>query len=101
MINILLTSAGRRGYLVEYFVDALAGRGRVIAANSDTSAPALAAADQIANNHNTGGNPDAGRKRRAVRGLGLLHAVDDCQPSPHGPLSRLRCASRMESSSPW
>ena len=48
MINILLTSAGRRGYLVEYFVDALAGRGRVIAANSDTSAPALAAADQIA-----------------------------------------------------
>ncbi|MCI8513483.1 MAG: ATP-grasp domain-containing protein [Lachnospiraceae bacterium] len=43
-MNLLLTSAGRRGYLVEYFKEALAG-GRVYAANSDGRAPAFSAAD--------------------------------------------------------
>lgn len=43
-MNLLLTSAGRRGYLVEYFKEALAG-GKVYAANSDGRAPAFSAAD--------------------------------------------------------
>ena len=43
-MNILLTSAGRRTYLVEDFREALSGRGHVFAANSEMS-PALARAD--------------------------------------------------------
>ena len=34
-MNLLVTSAGRRDYLIEYFVDALYGRGRVHVGNSD------------------------------------------------------------------
>ena len=45
-MNVLLTSVGRRGYLVEYFRDALAGRGRVLAANSVPKTPGMLAADQ-------------------------------------------------------
>lgn len=44
-MNILFTSAGRRGYLLRWFREALAGQGRVHAANSDAHAPAFAAAD--------------------------------------------------------
>lgn len=33
-MNILLTSAGRRTYLVEYFKKALGGQGKVYASNS-------------------------------------------------------------------
>ena len=44
-MNILLTSAGRRTYLVEYFKKALAGNGLVYAANAVWS-PALLAADE-------------------------------------------------------
>ncbi|MGY5846890.1 ATP-grasp domain-containing protein [Salegentibacter sp. HM20] len=44
-MNILLTSAGRRSYLVEYFKEALAGRGKVHVANSQFS-PALIEADE-------------------------------------------------------
>lgn len=44
-MNILLTSAGRRKYLVEYFKEALGGEGLVHAANSAVS-PAFAAADK-------------------------------------------------------
>ncbi|WP_101721675.1 ATP-grasp domain-containing protein [Eggerthella timonensis] len=43
-MNILLTSAGRRSYLVQYFIDALDGRGKVIAANS-AACPAFYRAD--------------------------------------------------------
>lgn len=43
--NILLTSAGRRTYLVEYFKEAVSETGRVHAANSQIC-PAFAAADQ-------------------------------------------------------
>ena len=43
-MNILLTSAGRRTYLVEYFKKALGDEGRVYAANSQNS-PALMCAD--------------------------------------------------------
>ena len=44
-MNILLTSAGRRTYLVEYFKAAVGGSGKVYAANSQMS-PALKAADR-------------------------------------------------------
>lgn len=43
-MNILLSSAGRRTYLVEYFKKALNGKGKVFAANSQFS-PALPVAD--------------------------------------------------------
>jgi carbamoyl-phosphate synthase large subunit len=46
-MNILLTCAGRRSYLVEYFKEALAGSGKVHAANSVSDAPAMLAADYI------------------------------------------------------
>jgi len=45
-MNILLTCAGRRNYLVHFFQNALAGRGQVIACDSSDSAPALYEADQ-------------------------------------------------------
>ncbi len=44
-MNILLTSAGRRTYIVEYFKEALKGEGLVFASNSCMS-PALMAADK-------------------------------------------------------
>jgi carbamoyl-phosphate synthase large subunit len=47
-MNVLLTCAGRRVELVEFFRDALAGSGRVVAADSDADAPALTAADRAA-----------------------------------------------------
>ena len=45
-MNVLLTSAGRRSYLVDYFKQALNGNGMVIAANSFPDAPAMYAADK-------------------------------------------------------
>lgn len=45
LMNILLTSAGRRTYLVKYFKDALGGEGKVHASNSEKS-HALQMADQ-------------------------------------------------------
>lgn len=45
-MNVLLTCAGRRNYLVRYFRDALAGEGRVLAADANPDAPALAEADR-------------------------------------------------------
>ncbi len=45
-MNVLLTCAGRRNYLVEFFQAELAGRGRVIACDTSATAPALAAADE-------------------------------------------------------
>ena len=44
-MNILLTSAGRRNYLVRYFKDALKGQGRILAADACEDAPALQEAD--------------------------------------------------------
>ncbi|MFJ1541406.1 ATP-grasp domain-containing protein [Micromonospora chalcea] len=47
-MNILVTSAGRRNYLVQWFSQALASRGRggrTLAADSDLRAPAQVAAD--------------------------------------------------------
>ena len=45
-LNILLTSVGRRSYLVEYFKKALNGRGLVHAANSSDVSPAFLVADR-------------------------------------------------------
>lgn len=44
-MNILLTSVGRRAYLVRYFKEALAGRGKVFAINSDLQSPGMHEAD--------------------------------------------------------
>jgi carbamoyl-phosphate synthase large subunit len=45
MFHTLLTSVGRSNYLVEYFQEALRGRGRVFAADAKASSPALQEAD--------------------------------------------------------
>ncbi len=45
-MNVLLTSVGRRSYLVEYFKAGLAGRGRVVAVNSSSASPGMALADR-------------------------------------------------------
>jgi carbamoyl-phosphate synthase large subunit len=45
-MNVLLTCAGRRNYLVEFFQQALGGRGQVLAADASPTAPALQQADQ-------------------------------------------------------
>lgn len=45
LMNILFTCAGRRNYLINYFKTALRGQGKVIAADRELSAPALADAD--------------------------------------------------------
>jgi carbamoyl-phosphate synthase large subunit len=43
-MNVLLTGAGRRNFLVQFFQSALGSRGRVIACDLSASAPALAEA---------------------------------------------------------
>ncbi|MEP1488274.1 MAG: ATP-grasp domain-containing protein [Algibacter sp.] len=44
-MNILFTCAGRRNYLIDYFKEALNGKGKIIAVDTDCYAPALAVAD--------------------------------------------------------
>jgi carbamoyl-phosphate synthase large subunit len=44
-MNVLLSSAGRRSYLVEYFRNALRGRGQIIAANTIAGTAGMLAAD--------------------------------------------------------
>lgn len=44
-MNILFTCAGRRNYLLEYFKETLAGKGKIIAVDMSITAPALAVAD--------------------------------------------------------
>jgi carbamoyl-phosphate synthase large subunit len=44
-MNILLTSVGRRGYLVKYFKQAIGGDGRVYGADNSSFAPAFAYCD--------------------------------------------------------
>lgn len=46
MTNILLTSAGRRSYLVDYFKQALNEKGKVITANMYKASPAMYVADE-------------------------------------------------------
>lgn len=45
-MNVLLTSVGRRSYLVRYFREALRGTGRIIATNTHADAPGMYAADE-------------------------------------------------------
>ena len=45
-MNLLFTSVGRRGYLLRYFRQALAGQGTIHAANSDRLAPGFLEADR-------------------------------------------------------
>lgn len=45
-MNILLTSVGRRSYLVEYFKEALSGSGKVYVSNSSNISPAFQYADE-------------------------------------------------------
>lgn len=45
-MNILFTCAGRRNYLINYFKEALKGRGKVFASDMQLAAPALVDADQ-------------------------------------------------------
>jgi carbamoyl-phosphate synthase large subunit len=45
-MNVLLTCAGRRNYLLEFFREALAGEGLVLAADASSEAPALQEADK-------------------------------------------------------
>lgn len=45
-MNVLLTCAGRRNYLVKYFREALQGAGKVYAADASEYAPALQEADE-------------------------------------------------------
>lgn len=44
-MNILITAAGRRSYLVKYFRDALGKAGEVVTANTDLHSPAMQVAD--------------------------------------------------------
>ena len=43
--NILFTCAGRRNYLINYFKEALKGRGKIFAVDTSLSAPAMVDAD--------------------------------------------------------
>ena len=45
-MNILLTSVGRRGYLVKYFKEALNNNGKIFVSNSDSHSPAFQYADE-------------------------------------------------------
>lgn len=45
-MNVMLTSAGRRGYMVRYFKDALQGNGKVYVGNCDKNAASLLYADK-------------------------------------------------------
>ena len=45
-MNLLLTSVGRRSYLVEYFKNALDHQGKVFVANSTAASPAFLVADE-------------------------------------------------------
>ncbi|MDA7558971.1 ATP-grasp domain-containing protein [Flavobacteriaceae bacterium] len=44
-LNLLFTCAGRRNYLINYFKDALKGRGRIFTADMSDTAPAMVDAD--------------------------------------------------------
>jgi carbamoyl-phosphate synthase large subunit len=46
-VNVMLTSVGRRAYLVNYFKEALGGRGKVVAANSHMDSTGMLAADIV------------------------------------------------------
>jgi carbamoyl-phosphate synthase large subunit len=82
-MNILLTSVGRRSYLVEYFKEALGARGQVICVNSRDSAPARRYADhfQLVSESCAPGYVDEIKALCAahdVRALFSCHDLDTC-----------------------
>ncbi len=93
-MNVLLTSAGRRNYLVEYFQEALRGRGQVFAADAKASAPALQEADgtlllpPIGNRHYV----DALLEFCADEAIGLLVPLNDLE-LPYLSVARERFAA--------
>jgi carbamoyl-phosphate synthase large subunit len=80
-MNVLLTCAGRRNYMVEYFRAALGGGGRVCAADSSADAPALHDADKafvvppVAHPEYVGYILDLCRRN----GIGLLLSLNDLE----------------------
>lgn len=46
MLNVLFTCAGRRNYLLQYFREALQGRGKVLTTDASPTAPAMMEADR-------------------------------------------------------
>lgn len=87
-MNVLLTSVGRRSYLVHYFRQALAGRGRVYAANSLPDAPGMLAAERafpVPPSHDPAyGETIIGLCR--VHGVGLLCPCHDLDVLALAPL---------------
>lgn len=100
-MNVLLTAAGRRGYLVRWFKQALAGAGRVIVTNTEPDAPAMLAADEaivVPPSHHPDYPGIIGRLCQRL-GVGLhcsLHDLDVLALAPHrDALRRLGVASTL------
>lgn len=108
-MSVLLTSAGRRAYLVRYFQEArdlLGGAGKVVVANTDLDAPAAQVADhavrvpaswdpayvptilQICHEH-------------SIRLLCSLHDLDTYFLAPHAPTLRQAGVVPMLPDSDW
>lgn len=80
-MNVLLTCAGRRNYLIEYFKEALGNRGRVYAADVDPCAPAMCEADDAFVVPSVG-DPDYVVTLQALcveREIGLLLSLNDLE----------------------
>jgi carbamoyl-phosphate synthase large subunit len=87
-MNILLTSVGRRSYLVQYFREALGPHGAVICTNSRDSAPARQAADffhEVPESVDDAYLPEILRICRAhdIRALFSFHDLDTYVLSQH------------------
>jgi carbamoyl-phosphate synthase large subunit len=104
-MNVLLTSVGRRSYLVQYFKEALGPRGLVICANSRNSAPARQSADvfyQVPESSSDDYLPEIRRICQAhrVRALFSFHDLDTFVLSRnHAELSALGLTAFLPSPS--
>lgn len=80
-MNVLITSAGRRNYLVEYFKAALGGAGLVMAADASPHASALYAADRrfLVPAADEDGHTDALLDVCAANEVALLVSVNDME----------------------
>ncbi|WP_282041727.1 ATP-grasp domain-containing protein [Halomonas alimentaria] len=78
-MNIMLTSAGRRNYLLRYFRDSLGGRGRVLAADCSEHAAALQEADEafVVPSVNAPGYVEGLLELCLAQGVGLLFSLND------------------------
>jgi carbamoyl-phosphate synthase large subunit len=87
-MNVLLTSAGRRSYIVQYFREALDEGSKVIAANTIADAPAMQAADiaiQVPASHEPGYIPALLNicREQEVKLMLSLHDLDTTFLAPH------------------